>query len=232
MTTVSCIIPAHNEAERISSVLEAIYDHPLLSEIIVVQNFSTDNTSEVVKRFIKQKKTSKIKLLEERTNAGKSYAMYKGAEKSKSDILLFIDADLVGIKRQNITNILNPVLKNKADLSLGVRGDTIFFFNIFRIDPIGGESAISKKLFFQMPDCRRTKFAIESLMNDFLVKGKKRITIVNMPNVKNTKKSEKKGFIRGIYDNLLMIQNIFSKVSIIKFIKNYRYFIKNAKRVN
>jgi glycosyltransferase involved in cell wall biosynthesis len=232
LVKVSCIIPAHNEAKRILSVLAPIYNHPLLSEIIVVQNFSTDNTSDVVRKFIKKKQASKIRLLEENSYAGKAHALYKGAEKSKSDILLFIDADLIGIRKKNITDILGPILKNNADLSLGFRGDGILLYKILKIDPIGGERAITKKLFFKMPDCRNSKFAVESLMNDFLVKEKKRIAVVNMPNVKNTLKYKKSGFIKGPYYDFLMLKDILSRISIIKFFKNLAYFVKNAKKYN
>jgi len=42
---ISCIIPAYNEADNIGKVLEVVEGHPLIKEVVVVNDGSTDNTS-------------------------------------------------------------------------------------------------------------------------------------------------------------------------------------------
>ena len=51
MIGVSCVIPAYNEAARIAGVLEAVTRHPLINEVIVVDDGSTDETPNVVAKF-------------------------------------------------------------------------------------------------------------------------------------------------------------------------------------
>ena len=44
---LSCIIPAYNEAPRIAAVLAVVLDHPLIGEVLVVDDGSSDGTAEV-----------------------------------------------------------------------------------------------------------------------------------------------------------------------------------------
>ncbi len=70
---ISCIICAFNEAPRIAGVLAVASAHPLLHEVIVVDDGSTDNTAEIVKRF------PLVRLISSQVNRGKSIAMATGA---------------------------------------------------------------------------------------------------------------------------------------------------------
>ena len=48
---VSCIIPAYNEESRIANVLKVVENHPILDEVIVINDGSTDKTADVIRRF-------------------------------------------------------------------------------------------------------------------------------------------------------------------------------------
>src|SRR5208282_4684688 len=69
---ISCIICAFNEAPRIAAVLAVASEHPLLYEVIVVDDGSTDSTTEIVKLF------PSVKLISYPVNRGKSFAMATG----------------------------------------------------------------------------------------------------------------------------------------------------------
>jgi glycosyltransferase involved in cell wall biosynthesis len=72
MPDISCVICAYMEAPRIGAVLSAVAGHPLVKEIIVVDDGSTDTTAAVVSRF------SSITLVRLVENQGKSRALAAG----------------------------------------------------------------------------------------------------------------------------------------------------------
>ena len=93
---ISLLIPALNEAEAIKLTLDLCNDilgsekYPY--EIIVIDDGSTDNTTEIVKEIIF--KNEKIKLIENKQNEGIWSSWQKGSQASKYDCVCVIDADL------------------------------------------------------------------------------------------------------------------------------------------
>lgn len=90
---VSIIIPAYNEAGRITKTLQDI-DQILTrenysSEVLVVDDGSTDNTRGVIKQI----KSDRIKLVGYPHNRGKGFAVNYGVMRAKGQFILFCDAD-------------------------------------------------------------------------------------------------------------------------------------------
>ncbi len=92
----SFIIPAYNESERLAVSLPKILDYTrrqqLHCEIIVVNDGSTDDTADVVRRFAAR--YPDIRLLENPGNRGKGYSVRNGVLHAHGDAVLFTDADL------------------------------------------------------------------------------------------------------------------------------------------
>ncbi len=91
---LSVIIPCYNEEKRIGKTLEAIHSYlknqPYQSEIIVVDNGSTDSTAQIVNGF--QNSIPNLNILTEKSH-GKGWAVKQGMLFSKGDYRLFTDAD-------------------------------------------------------------------------------------------------------------------------------------------
>src|SRR3989338_10301834 len=109
---ISLIIPAYNEAKQIGRVLKTVKNHPLIGEVIVVNDGSTDETSKEVKKY------RFVKLIDLEKNSGKAYAVKKGVSKAKNDIIMLLDADLINLKKENITQLGLPVIEGIADITL------------------------------------------------------------------------------------------------------------------
>jgi glycosyltransferase involved in cell wall biosynthesis len=114
----AAIIPAFNEASRISRVLSVLANVDLLSEIIVVDDGSQDGTREVVERARNQDR--RIRLITHPANLGKGQAVFNGWEATQASCLLLLDADLHGLKAQHVLDLMQPVLAGQADMSIGL----------------------------------------------------------------------------------------------------------------
>src|SRR5215471_18876323 len=94
--TYSFIIPAYNESERLAislpKVLAYVDKSGLQAEIIVINDGSTDDTAEVVRRFARLHPD--VRLLENPGNRGKGYSVRNGMLHAHGDVMLFTDADL------------------------------------------------------------------------------------------------------------------------------------------
>ena len=115
MKNIKVIIPAYNEENAIVKVLNEIPD--IVSEVIVVDNNSTDTTS------ANAKKAGATVLFEEKKGYG--YACLKGLEYVKGldikpDIIVFLDGDYSDYPEE-LLKIINPIIADNVDLVIGAR---------------------------------------------------------------------------------------------------------------
>lgn len=110
---LSIIIPAYNEENKIKDTLENIKDIEKISEIIVVDDGSSDNTSKAAKEV----KSDKITVITQDKNRGKGYALNNGLKvaMTKADIIGFLDADL-GSSSKEVEKLIIPILNDEADV--------------------------------------------------------------------------------------------------------------------
>ena len=110
---LSIIIPAYNEEDKIKDTLENIKDIEQISEIKVVDDGSSDNTSKVAKEV----ESDKITVITQDKNRGKGYALNNGLKvaMTKGDIIGFLDADL-GSSSKEVAKLIDPILNDEADV--------------------------------------------------------------------------------------------------------------------
>lgn len=108
---VSVVIPAFNEEKSIIHVINTVKKVKSITEIIVVDDGSTDNTYNLVSDC------DDVILLKHLTNKGKGSAMKTGLKKVTNDIVLFLDADLSEINQYQIESIIQPILDGEADIT-------------------------------------------------------------------------------------------------------------------
>ena len=115
MTNIKVIIPAYNEADSITHVINDIPD--IVSEIIVVSNNSTDGTE------LNAQKAGATVLKEH--NKGYGYACLRGLnyvaqQNQQPDIIVFLDGDYSDYPEE-LTKIVAPILDNNLDFVIGAR---------------------------------------------------------------------------------------------------------------
>jgi len=114
------LVPAFNEEKTIAQVLQVLSNHPLITKIIVVDDGSDDQTAKVASQF------TKTRVIRHSKNLGKGAALTTGLKKAQeADVLVILDADLIGLKKEHLDNLIKPLLEDKAEMVLGILGQDI-----------------------------------------------------------------------------------------------------------
>lgn len=203
---ISVIIPAYNEEKNISNVLKVLKNISILEEIIVVNDGSTDDTVKVAQEF-------NIKIVNNTKNMGKSYAVKVGVMESKCDMIVMLDADLIGFNESHFIQLVDPVINGKADVTIGIfsSGRKLTDF-AQKIAPfLSGQRAMKRNLlidFFNDNDIDIFKYGFEVALTKYLKMHNFRIINVPLKNMSHVMKEEKLGFFKGFYTRLIMYKDI------------------------
>jgi glycosyltransferase involved in cell wall biosynthesis len=119
---LSIIIPAYNEAKRISRTLETIQKYiegkSWGAEVIVVNDGSSDETAAVVESYRSQWKA--LRVIDNGGNRGKGFSVRNGALGAQGDVILFTDADL-SAPITEAPKLIDPIVNGECDVTFGSR---------------------------------------------------------------------------------------------------------------
>jgi glycosyltransferase involved in cell wall biosynthesis len=111
--TVSIVIPAFNEAMTLGELIDNC--KVFCDEVIVVDDGSTDNTSEIAKK-------SGATVIQNEKNLGVTKATQKGFEVAHGNIIMTMDADGQH-KPSDIPKLIEPLTEGRGEVALGVRDE-------------------------------------------------------------------------------------------------------------
>lgn len=224
-TKISCVIPVYNEAKTVSGVLDAVTGHPLVDEVIVVDDGSTDNSKSILE------KRRDIRLISYQKNQGKSFAVMTGLKETKNDLVMLLDSDLINLNRDNVTALISPVITGETDITLSMRKNSLLIFKIFGLDFVSGERVFSKKI---IPDLNQLAhlpgFGLETFLNQIIIGKELRLKSVKWNNVMITRKSKKVGWWKGVKGDYFMIMQILSMLKLSGLISHFHKMRKLRKK--
>ncbi|MDD2351935.1 MAG: glycosyltransferase family 2 protein [Candidatus Caldatribacteriota bacterium] len=204
---ISVIIPAYNEESTIADVIKTVKKVPVINNIIVVSDGSTDNTVSIAKNL-------DVEVCQLKENIGKGGAIKKGFEKTDSDILLFLDADLIGLTIDHIHELINPIIEDKADMSLGIftQGRLLTDLPQFLMPYLTGQRAIKRYIIDVIPDLDLLKYGLEVAITKVVKRYNFRVSKVKLPNLTQRMKEEKYGIVEGAKKRLQMYLDIVKQL--------------------
>ncbi|MEE2992528.1 MAG: glycosyltransferase family 2 protein [Gemmatimonadota bacterium] len=117
---LSVIMPVYNEQATIQEIIQRVLAVKLDLELIIVDDCSTDGTSEILNTLDETATDSRIKILYHAQNQGKGAAIRTGIQNVNGDVVVVQDADLE-YDPADLPDMLQPILDGKADAVYGSR---------------------------------------------------------------------------------------------------------------
>ena len=121
---LTIVVPAYNEAARLglslAKTLEYLNQNFESSELIVVDDGSTDDTAGVAEKAMAESGAVSTRVIRYEPNRGKGYAVRVGLLAAQADVVLFTDADL-STPITETPKLVDPIRSGEFDVTFGSR---------------------------------------------------------------------------------------------------------------
>jgi len=199
----TAIIAAYNEEKTIGPIIDVLKAIPFLNQIVVVSDGSADHTVDVAR-------SRGVEVVELLYNVGKGGALYQGLMNTTSNVVLLLDADLIGLTHQHVIDLVKPVIDGEADVTIGIFEDGRFATDFAqKIAPfLSGQRAIRIDILQNIPDIEVSRYGVEVAINRYIRKNGVRVKLVKLPGLTQVMKEEKLGLIKGLRERMKMYWDI------------------------
>lgn len=213
---ISVVIPSYNSEKFISKCLTSILKQTFKNfEIIVINDFSSDNSLNIIKKF--QEKDKRVKIINNHKNIGAHNSRMLGVKNAEGNYIAFIDSDDY-VDKNYLLKLYNGTENNQIDLVILVGHYQRFrFASIKRNDlPKYNQYLIEKKI--NNPnntDLKKGFFGISQFPCYSAMKLYRKELLLEQPSL-------------DIFhnDDVIMMMNLFPKVNSLKFINFYGYYYR------
>ncbi len=203
---VSCIIPAYNEGPRIAAVTSVLSKCGFVDEVLVVNDGSQDNTATAAR-------ATGIEVLSLPVNMGKGAAVSRGISATSGDVILLLDADLVGLTTKHVQDLLAPVINGDADMSIGIfRGGRVFT-DLAQLTTsfLSGQRALRRSL-IEPSELEDTKYGLETALTQIASEKSLIVKKVYLDDLTQVMKEEKMGLAKGSRQRFRMYWHVIKQV--------------------
>jgi glycosyltransferase involved in cell wall biosynthesis len=152
---LSLVIPTYKKEDIVLDQLERLYGYLSRKnsnfELIFVIDGSVDNTKDILEKYIKQNKLSKVSVIGYKENKGKGYAIRYGMKKATGDVVGFIDADM-DIQIRTLGYALKEIKKDNVNVVIPSKyhPDSNTYISFFR-DILSRGLVFTNKLLLKIP---------------------------------------------------------------------------------
>lgn len=204
MYSITAIIAAYNEEKTIEKVLIEVKKVKIIDKIIVVSDGSKDRTAEIARQL-------DIEVVELIENVGKGGALKRGIDICSSDIILLLDADLMGLTTKHIEDLLTPVIEKEVDMTIGIFDKGRLSTDLAqKVTPyLSGQRAIRRYIIESISNIDITRYGIEAAMTRYVRENKISSKKVSLKSLTHMMKEEKFGFVEGFKERMKMYWEVF-----------------------
>ncbi|MFH1078032.1 MAG: glycosyltransferase [Patescibacteria group bacterium] len=204
---VAVVVAAYNEEKTIGPIVKTLVDSRRFRDVIVISDGSTDRTADIAR----QNGASLVHQFP--WKHGKGAAMMHGVSHTDAPILFFCDADLHGLSTAHLDAVMKPVLEGKMAMCVGIRDRGPFLMKVAAHLPlIGGERALERHVFEDIPDRYLQGFMVEGAINYSCRSRKLPYGTVELPGLTIVRKMQKVGFWKGLKEYIHMGWQIWKAV--------------------
>lgn len=206
--SVTCLIPTCNEASRISYSLDRVIKIPAITQIVVIDDGSTDNLAKIVNKY------PQVTLLSHSHNQGKVAALKTGFKVAKNDTILTLDADLYNYQLTELSQAIKKFHQHPELSMLVLTSNTTQL--IFRLTRAGiflsGQRLIRRDLLNNVLSLPINSYQIEVALTNYCLENNYQIAFSNLSykNLLKHKKTTDHSLINTLKLELKMLVNIFS----------------------
>ncbi|GAA1809167.1 glycosyltransferase [Planosporangium flavigriseum] len=172
---IGVIIPAYNEEATVGEVVEAARDSRLIDDVVVVDDGSSDDTGQVAA-------AAGARVVAE-GHRGKGQSLLAGARATDADILVLLDADLIGLRSDHVARLIRTVADGDAAMALGLfdRGPRLNWLFLRVLPRLTGERALRRDLLLSLDPVDARGYRIEAALNSYVAQrgGKVRAFVLD-----------------------------------------------------
>lgn len=186
------LIPAYGEASTVAAVVRTAVAAGL-GEVWVIDDGSPDATAEVAQ-------AAGARLIRLGRNRGKGGALEAGARAAKEDIVVLLDADLVGLEPEHVRDLAEPVLSGEVDMTRGVFAGGRWRTTLAqRVAPqLNGQRALRREGLLGVPLLGTSRYGVEVAITRHAIASGWRFLDVPLRGVSQVMKEEKRGLAQGL----------------------------------
>jgi glycosyltransferase involved in cell wall biosynthesis len=186
------LIPAFNEASTVAAVVRVALAAGI-GPVVVIDDGSDDGTAEVAA-------LAGADLLRLGENLGKGGAVAAGARSREEDVLVLLDADLIGLSADLVRDLARPIQQGVAEMTRGVfEGGRWSTTTAQRLAPqLAGQRGVLRSHLLEVPGLEDSRYGVEVAITEHAARAAWRCVDVPLPGVSQVTKEEKHGYLRGL----------------------------------
>ena len=203
MLTCAVLVPAYNEAAHVARVI-GVARAAALGPVLVVDDGSSDATTATAQ-------AAGAEVLQLPDNRGKGGAVFAGAAHVDTDVVVLLDADLLGLTPNHIRALAEPVLKGTVTMTRGMfSGGRWRTTAAQHLTPqLNGQRAILRGKLLEVEGLADSRYGIEIAITEHAKRAGWPVCDVPLYGVSQVMKEEKRGFWVGLGVRLKMYREIF-----------------------